>query len=792
MNAKLLFRATASALVLATMSPNAVFAAKHALVISNADYKEVSDLATTHGDADAYALLLKDFGYTVTQVKDVDRNTLFDTLDVFASGITLGDEVVFVYSGHGWSDGSVNYLVPTDAPLTASDSAFKADTVALQNGYSGILDRFHQAQAKLTVAIIDACRNNPFRPPQGRRSTALRSGLAQIRDSADGTFVIFSAGAGQEALDSLSTDAEDIKLSVFTRSFLPYLRDGLYLETAINKAQEDTIALARTQGGHRQKPAYYDETAGFSCLKDTCVAAVPPVQDDLSALVEERDALERQLATLREEKERLAAQAELDRQRREREAEAEKQRQLLEEAAKLAEADLLRRAEEEAAKLAETERKRQEEARSQQPDTENPEQARASEARLSAEERKDLQRALQREGFYTSVIDGDFGAGTRAAMSLWQSSVDVPETGVLTTLQRERLMTAYWAVPDSESFDRPYWETRRLSLSPHTDHVNALVISPNGRTIVTASSDKTAAIIDVDTGRVLRRLQGHADKVMSAAMSPDGRYIATGSDDKTTKIWDAATGDLLKTIRLGSTVWVLAFSSNGDTLFTGEVDGQGSLFRVGSWARIAQMSSERELLFVAKFTGDGSGLAFGISNNRVGYWNGATGRKVRNLVGRQETMYGLDISADGQFLVTGESHANAANVFDISTGEVRHTLSGHTDSVHNVAISPDGTRIATASADHTARLWDTRTGRLIKELKGHTYHVIHVAFSPDGTRLVTGSNDQTIRVWDGQTGELVASPSRQRGWLQDVTFSADGSFIATVDTSGDLNLWGKN
>src|SRR5262249_15945917 len=73
--------------------------------------------------------------------------------------------------------------------------------------------------------------------------------------------------------------------------------------------------------------------------------------------------------------------------------------------------------------------------------------------------------------------------------------------------------------------------------------------------------------------------------------------------------------------------------------------------------------------------------------------------------------------------------------------------------VYSVAFSPDGTRLASASQDHTVKVWDTGTGQEVLTLKSHTDDVSSVAFSHDGARLASGSEDHTVKIWDAGTGQ---------------------------------------
>jgi WD40 repeat protein len=86
---------------------------------------------------------------------------------------------------------------------------------------------------------------------------------------------------------------------------------------------------------------------------------------------------------------------------------------------------------------------------------------------------------------------------------------------------------------------------------------------------------------------------------------------------------------------------------------------------------------------------------------------------------------------------------------------VRLTLRGHTARVHQVAVSPDGTRIATSSDDGTVRLWDSATGEERLTLRGHSYLVYGVDFSPDGRLLATASPDGTAALHLLPIDELV-------------------------------------
>ena len=143
----------------------------------------------------------------------------------------------------------------------------------MQNGVNGIVDEIVMRGAKLTLVVIDACRNNPFNSADRTRAVGLSRGLVS-EIAPEGTFIAFSAGAGQTALDALS-DTDPSPFSVFTRHFLEELKKPQDLQSAFKATQLAVNDIARTIG-HDQRPAYYDEVVGAACLTGDCSAASDP------------------------------------------------------------------------------------------------------------------------------------------------------------------------------------------------------------------------------------------------------------------------------------------------------------------------------------------------------------------------------------------------------------------------------------------------------------------------------------------------------------------------------------
>jgi WD40 repeat protein/DNA-binding SARP family transcriptional activator len=125
----------------------------------------------------------------------------------------------------------------------------------------------------------------------------------------------------------------------------------------------------------------------------------------------------------------------------------------------------------------------------------------------------------------------------------------------------------------------------------------------------------------------------------------------------------------------------------------------------------------------------------------------------------------------------------------VQASRIKYTLTGHTDEVYELEFSPDGTKLASASLDRTAKVWDTASGKELFTLKGHGDQILQIRFSPNGKSLATASRDGTAKIWDVATGQTLMTLSGHTGSLTDIKYSPDGKLVATIADDHMVKIW---
>ncbi len=368
--------------------------------------------------------------------------------------------------------------------------------------------------------------------------------------------------------------------------------------------------------------------------------------------------------------------------------------------------------------------------------------------------------------------------------------------------------------------------TQRVVLRGHADFVGSAVFSPDGSTVLTASSDGTARLwrltgeglpiprahkapikavayspdgsflataafpvgrspkekgtVHLWTGDGRRRiatLAGHERAVQDLVFAPDGRRFATASFDDTARIWSVA-GESLAVLRHAG-VNRVRFSPDGSTVLTASSSGVVRLWGLDGTERLTIGEGEEGR---ARLSQDGRRIlvASGDRTMRLLDWAG----EERLVVHRPSKGGEWFCSApDGSRFLT--TQGGRMFVWDRS-GRTVAEVEGHQGQITSCRFSADGTKILTASTDRTARLWSLDDGEVVV-MRGHEDLVSYARFTADGTQILTAGYDGMVRWWDLEGREL-GSVGTAGGILR-FALSPDGARIAVGYGNGTLAIW---
>jgi WD40 repeat protein len=375
-------------------------------------------------------------------------------------------------------------------------------------------------------------------------------------------------------------------------------------------------------------------------------------------------------------------------------------------------------------------------------------------------------------------------------------------TAVAVTADRQ------WALSGSADCTLKLWDlesgTTRHTLIGHTEAVTAVALTPDGRWALSGTWNGTLKLWDLVNGTEQLTLTGYTKKAVTAlVLAPDGQQALSGSRDGTVIVWNLSIGIGQYMLTAHSLVVRATFiTPDGQWALSGSHGGTLKLWDLNSGTAQLSLSGHTEAVTAVAMTPDGRWALSGSEDSTLKLWDLNSGTVQCTLTDHAKALRCVAITPDRRWAVSG-SRDGTLKLWDLARGHEQHSLIGHSPGVEVMAMTSDGRWALSCSElkrqgqystkESTLKLWDLASGTIRYTLTGHTQEVTAVAMTPDGRWALSGSKDTTLKLWDLINGTeqrtLYTLDASDAYDITAIAMTPDGRWALSGKWNGSLKLW---
>ncbi|MFO0844214.1 MAG: WD40 repeat domain-containing protein [Gemmataceae bacterium] len=325
------------------------------------------------------------------------------------------------------------------------------------------------------------------------------------------------------------------------------------------------------------------------------------------------------------------------------------------------------------------------------------------------------------------------------------------------------------------------WESGGTKLLKRIDTpaaVTALALTPDGKLAVAGLADGSLRLLDLDSGKEVRALDGHKGPVQALTLTAKGDQAVTGGTDGKVLVRSLAGGPPVQAWEHGAPVRALALSRDGARVAVAG-DRAAKVYALAGGKVEATVATPAEV----------RGVAFGADGKRLLVAGGDGRARLYDPDGRLEEYFAHDggvnavaFSADGKRVLTAGADKSARTWTPSLVWQGRHD-----GGARQAIVSPRDQRVLSAGDDGLVRLWNLADGKPAGTIRAHPGAVVALSLTADAGRLVTAGADRTAHVWDRTRPPVekpIASAALPAGPLA-VTVTPDGRrFAVGVEAGG--------